>query len=250
MESRRLEIVLHSAKDLYNVKHFGTMDPYAMVWFAGGGMVSEIRTTAVARKAGSCPVWEFSMEYEAVPMKNDYILFCEIQHDGKLLDRKIGEVQVPFTELLAGDASRKNARYPVKIESGEVMGSIILSHKFIEQVVISRKKDDQVTDSSKVSSTSGTKNKANTETLSSGKSSKNNGNGKGKAKEHTPIKKVNGKKKDGMMKSIAKSVEAEVEEEVEVEDEYDEGQIDDQVDDVGGEEEDYNDEDDGEEEDY
>ncbi|KAI3828998.1 hypothetical protein L1987_03111 [Smallanthus sonchifolius] len=181
MESCRLEIVLHSAKDLCNVKHFGTMDLYAKVWFAGGGIVSETRTTPTAKNSGSCPVWEFPMEFDSVPMKTDNVLFCEIQHDGKLFDRKIGEVQVPFKDLLAGDGSRKNVSYPVKIHSGEVMGLIILSHKFSEPVV--------------TSSTSGTENYKD--------SSK-------KDKEHTPIKKVQGKKKDGMMKRVAKSVGTQV----------------------------------------
>ncbi|KAI3703345.1 hypothetical protein L1987_73342 [Smallanthus sonchifolius] len=181
MESRRLEIVLHSAKDLHDVKHFGTMDLYAKVWYVGGGKASETHTTPVAKKCGSFPVWEFPMEFDLVPMKTDNVLFCEIQHDGKLFDRKIGEVQVPFKDLLAGDGSRKNVSYHVKIQSGEVMGLIILSHKF-----------------SKDSSTSGTENRKNSN------------------KKDTPIKKVQvqGKKKDGMMKRIAKSVGTKVASEV------------------------------------
>ncbi|KAI3703346.1 hypothetical protein L1987_73343 [Smallanthus sonchifolius] len=171
MESRRLEIVLHSAKDLCDVKRFGTMDLYANVWFAGGGIVSETRKTPIAQNSGSCPVWEFPIEFDSVPMKTDNVLFCEIQHDGTLFDRKIGEVQVPFKDLLDGDGSRKNVRYPVKIPSGEVMGLIILSHKFSEPVV--------------TSSTSGTEN-------------------------YTPIKKVQGKKKGGMMKRVAESVGTQV----------------------------------------
>ncbi|MFS7955110.1 putative C2 domain-containing protein [Helianthus anomalus] len=108
MASRRLEIVLHSANDLYDVKHFGTMDPYAMLWVAEGGrgVVSEQCKTEVAKKAGSCPVWNYPMRFQLESRKNSYILFCEIKHGGKLFDRKIGEVQVPFTDLLAGDASR------------------------------------------------------------------------------------------------------------------------------------------------
>ncbi|KAD4586162.1 hypothetical protein R6Q59_035491 [Mikania micrantha] len=126
-----LEITLHSAKNLYDVKNFGTMDPYAMIWITGGGVKSEIYKTNVAKNAGSCPVWDYHILFKlAEPMINDYILFCEIQHDSKLFDRKIGEVQVPFTELLAGDCPRTRVSYPVKTQSGEVKGEIIISCKF------------------------------------------------------------------------------------------------------------------------
>ncbi|KAI3703347.1 hypothetical protein L1987_73344 [Smallanthus sonchifolius] len=175
-------MVVHSAKDLCNVKHFGIMDLYAKVWYVGGGMVSETHTTPVAKNCGSCPVWEFPMEYDSVPMKTDNVLFCEIQHDGTFFNRKIGVVKVPFKDLLAQDGSRENVSYPVKIHSGEVMGLIVLSHKFSEPVVTS----------SKVSSTSGTK------------------NCKDNNKKNKPIKKVQGKKKDGMMKRVAKNVGTQV----------------------------------------
>ncbi|XP_022023715.1 protein SRC2-like [Helianthus annuus] len=126
MASRRLEIVLHSANDLYDVKHFGTMDPYAMLWVAEGGrgMVSEQCKTEVAKKVGSCPVWNYPMRFQLKPTNNSYILFCEIKHD-----------------LLAGDASREKVGYPLRTPSGEVKGEIILSHKFtVGKVCRPRKK--------------------------------------------------------------------------------------------------------------
>ncbi|KAL8231970.1 hypothetical protein R6Q57_001748, partial [Mikania cordata] len=126
--SNNLEIVLHSAKNLFDVKFFGTMDPYAMIWITGSGVMSEIYKTNVAKKAGSCPVWDYPILFKIDPMMiKNYTLFCEIQHDGKLSDRMIGEVQVPFTELLAGDGPRTRVSYPVKMCTGEVKGEIIIS---------------------------------------------------------------------------------------------------------------------------
>lgn len=131
--SRKLELILHSANDLQDVKVFGTMDPYATIWIAEGGIVSKTHKTDVAKKAGSFPVWNHRMVFNVnYPLKTNCILFCEINHDGKLLDRKIGEVQVPLTEFLAGDGSSKKVSYPVKTESGEVKGDIVVSYKFLE----------------------------------------------------------------------------------------------------------------------
>ncbi|KAL8251796.1 hypothetical protein R6Q59_035489 [Mikania micrantha] len=134
--SNNLEIVLHSANNLFDVKFFGTMDPYAMIWITRGGVImSKIYKTDVAKKAGSCPVWDYPILFKIDPMIKNYTLFCEIQHDGTLIDRKIGEVQVPFTELLAGDGPRSRVSYPVKTCSGEVKGEVIISCKFSEPVV-------------------------------------------------------------------------------------------------------------------
>ncbi|MFS7974442.1 putative C2 domain-containing protein [Helianthus anomalus] len=120
MESLTLEIVLHSAKDLYNVKFFGTMYPYATLWIDGGGggaqEVFKQYKTKVAKKAGTCPVWDYHMEFQLHYMNSSYSLFCEIQHNGKWFDRMIREVQVPLKDL----TSKQKARYPVKIPSGEV----------------------------------------------------------------------------------------------------------------------------------
>ncbi|KAI3729326.1 hypothetical protein L6452_17982 [Arctium lappa] len=134
MESHKLEIILHSAKDLFDVKFFGTMDPYAVVWIAGDGKESKPRTTAVAKKGASSPIWNCPMQFNDVPMQNNYTLFCEIKHDGKLFDRDIGNVQVPFADLLAGNGSGERLSYPVKTSSGEVQGEIIVSHKFSKPI--------------------------------------------------------------------------------------------------------------------
>ncbi|KAJ0890895.1 putative C2 domain superfamily protein [Helianthus annuus] len=89
--------------------------------------------TKVTKKAGTCPVWDYRMEFQLHYMNSSYSVFCEIQHDGKWFDRMIREVQVPFKELLT---SKQKARYPVKIPSGEVQGEIILSHKLSEVGII------------------------------------------------------------------------------------------------------------------
>ncbi|KAI3678254.1 hypothetical protein L6452_37539 [Arctium lappa] len=134
MVSQKLKIILHSAKGLSQLHVLGTMDPYAVVWIAGDGKDTKPCKTAVARNAASSPVWDCPMEFDVFPIHNNHILFCEIKHDGKLIDKKIGEVQVPFTDLLAGDASGEKVSYPVKTSSGEVKGEIILSHKFSERI--------------------------------------------------------------------------------------------------------------------
>ncbi|KAD4586163.1 hypothetical protein R6Q59_035490 [Mikania micrantha] len=188
--SRELEIVLHSAKSLYDVKNFGTMDPYAMVWITREGVKSDIYKTNVAKNAGSCPVWDYPILFKLVePMINDYILFCEIQHDSKLFDRKIGELQVPLTELLAGDGPRTRVSYPVKTQSGEVKGEIIISCKFLEPVVMSDA-------NTSISQGSGTL-----------ESEKKDETGTGDGLEET---KVEEKKKDGLMKRIAMKMETKV----------------------------------------
>ncbi|KAK1418943.1 hypothetical protein QVD17_28096 [Tagetes erecta] len=232
METHKLEIILHSAKDLHVDKHLGTMDPYANVWFSGGGMTSAVRKTTVAKNANSCPVWEFPMEFNVVfPIKDDYILFCEIQHERKLLDRKIGEVQVSFKDLLAGDASRKNVSYPVKIQSGEVKGFIVLSHKFAEPIgkvtspLQTKKKESETSGDLK----SGKKNdavkkeKKEREGKSGGKTFSDLKSGKKKEREEKSggktsgdiksgkkngdgKKKMTGKKNGEMIKRIAKSM--------------------------------------------
>ncbi|KAJ0451873.1 putative C2 domain-containing protein [Helianthus annuus] len=183
MESRTLEIVLHSAKDLYDVKFFGTMDPYATLWIDGGGggaqEVFKQYKTNVAKKAGTCPVWDYRMEFQLHSMSSNYSLFCEIQHDGKLFDRMIGEVQVPFKDLLA---SKQKARYPVKRPSGEVQGEIILSQKLLDEVI------------------------SNKDGISS--TDKKNGTGNRKPKVHSSANKVQGKKKkkNGAVKQFAMNV--------------------------------------------
>ncbi|PWA42155.1 calcium-dependent lipid-binding (CaLB domain) family protein [Artemisia annua] len=135
MESCKLEIVLHSGKSLNNIKNFGTMDPYVVVWISGGGKDTKPLKTEVAKRGGSFPVWNYSMDFNISSMNNNYTLFCEIKHDGHMVDRNIGQVQIPFKDLLAGDTFGENVSYPVKISSGEVKGEIILSHKFSQSEV-------------------------------------------------------------------------------------------------------------------
>ncbi|KAK1432253.1 hypothetical protein QVD17_09148 [Tagetes erecta] len=139
-------------------------------------MVSKTCTTDVAKKAGSCPVWNHRMVFNVNPLKKDCILFCEMHHDGKLSNRKIGEVQVPLSEFLAGDGSSKKVSYPVKTVSGEIKGDIVISYKLLEPGVT---KDG-----------SGT-----------GKKEGSTGNPKDVKKDSVPKK-----KKDGFMKFMAKGV--------------------------------------------
>ncbi|KAI3499027.1 hypothetical protein L1887_34819 [Cichorium endivia] len=144
MESAKLQIVLHCGKDLSDVKHLTPMDPYAIVWIAGDGKESK-HITPIAENGACNPEWEFSMDFYIVSMNPEYTLFFEIIHDGALFDRKIGEVQVPFSDLLATDAPRDKVSYQVTTPSGEKKGEIIVSHKFSE-LVMSSDEDDVDTD--------------------------------------------------------------------------------------------------------
>ncbi|XP_076909655.1 protein SRC2-like [Bidens hawaiensis] len=128
MESCKLEIILHSAKDLFDVKIFGTMDPYALLCITrlDRSMTSDLYKTNVAKGAGPYPVWEYRMQFEVVSMNNSDILICQIKHDGTLFDRDIGEVIMPLSHLLAGNALGEKVSYPVKLDTGEVQGKIIL----------------------------------------------------------------------------------------------------------------------------
>ncbi|CAI9266103.1 unnamed protein product [Lactuca saligna] len=96
MESADLTLFIHYANDLKDVKHFGTMSPYVVVWIAGYGMESQKITTPVAEKAGCYPEWEYPVKFHIVPVKREYSLFIQIKHDGTMFDRHIGEVEVRF----------------------------------------------------------------------------------------------------------------------------------------------------------
>ncbi|PWA85242.1 calcium-dependent lipid-binding (CaLB domain) family protein [Artemisia annua] len=146
MKFSKLEIVLHSGKSLDDVKIFGTMDPYVVVWISGGGKETKALKTEVAKRGGCFPVWNYSMHFNISSTNNNYILFCEIKHAGHIVDRDIGQVQIPFKDLLAGDASGVNVSYPVKIWSGEVQGEIVLSHKFSRPEVNKKDSSGKVAD--------------------------------------------------------------------------------------------------------
>ncbi|KAL7596196.1 hypothetical protein Lser_V15G29575 [Lactuca serriola] len=142
MESAKLEIVIHCAKGLKNVKHLSSMNPYAAVWIAGDGELSKPQETHVAEKGHCNPTWECSMHFNIISINTKSILCFKIIHRGLLTKRKIGEVQVPFTVLLAGDARECcKAIYQVTIPSGKKQGEIIVSHKFSEFAVSSSKDD-------------------------------------------------------------------------------------------------------------
>ncbi|PWA55883.1 protein SRC2 [Artemisia annua] len=122
------------------------MDPYVVVWISGGGKDTKPLKTEVAKRGGSFPVWNYSMDFNISSMNNNYTLFCEIKHDGHMVDRNIGQVQIPFKDLLAGDTFGENVSYPVKISSGEVKGEIILSHKFSQSEVNEKDSSGKVAD--------------------------------------------------------------------------------------------------------
>ncbi|GJS48270.1 calcium-dependent lipid-binding family protein [Tanacetum coccineum] len=94
MESCKLEIFIHSGKGLTDVKHFGTMDPYVLVWLAGEYERSPVYRTQTAIKGASCPVWNLRVEFNIASRHKNYTLFCEIKHDGTFLDRDIGQVRI------------------------------------------------------------------------------------------------------------------------------------------------------------
>nr|GEZ23939.1 hypothetical protein [Tanacetum cinerariifolium] len=137
MESCKLEIVIHSGKGLIDVKHFGTMNPYVLVWLAGENEQSPVYQTKTAIKGATCPVWNSRVKFNIASRYKNYILFCDIKHDGTYLDRDIGQVLVRLGNLLAGGDSGENVSYPVKTSSGEIGGELILSHtiSFGEKVV-------------------------------------------------------------------------------------------------------------------
>ncbi|GJW52876.1 calcium-dependent lipid-binding family protein [Tanacetum coccineum] len=101
MESCKLEIVVHSGKGLTDVKHFGTMDPYILVWLTGEYEMSPVYRTQTAIKGATCPVWNFRVKF------------------------------------IIASRSGENVSYPVKTSSGEIGGKIILSHtiSFGENVI-------------------------------------------------------------------------------------------------------------------
>ncbi|KAI3780039.1 hypothetical protein L2E82_09897 [Cichorium intybus] len=106
MECAELTLVIHYAKDLKDVKHLGTMDPYAVVWIAGYGKESEKVTTPVSQKRGCYPEWDYSIKFHIVPMKREYSLFIQIKHDGTIIDRHIGEVE-DMTGLASAHGKKK-----------------------------------------------------------------------------------------------------------------------------------------------
>ncbi|GKE56275.1 calcium-dependent lipid-binding family protein [Tanacetum coccineum] len=124
MEPCKLEIVIHSGKGLTEVKHFGTMDPYVLVWLAGENEQSPVYKTKTAIKGATCPVWNSRVKFNIASRYKNYTLFC----DGTYFDRDIGQVQVRLRDLLAGGVSGVNVSYPVKTSLGEIGGEIILSH--------------------------------------------------------------------------------------------------------------------------
>ncbi|KAI3508882.1 hypothetical protein L1887_23902 [Cichorium endivia] len=131
MEPIKLELILHSAQGLNNVKKMGTMDPYAVIWIAGNSSDSKVKTNT-AKNGGSNPVWdalfEFNIEQDAT-MQENLVLVCEIKHSGTVVDRNIGQVQVPLKHLLSEDASGEKVSYPVMTPSGGVEGMILISYK-------------------------------------------------------------------------------------------------------------------------
>ncbi|KAI3516050.1 hypothetical protein L1887_14959 [Cichorium endivia] len=135
MEPAELTVVIKNGKDLKDVKHLGTMDPYAVVWIAGCGKESEKVTTPVSQKRGCYPEWDYPIKFHIFPMKTDYSLFIQIKHDGTMFDRHIGEVEVPFADLLKPNASKGNVNYRLSRPSGKKKGEIILSHEFSKLVV-------------------------------------------------------------------------------------------------------------------
>lgn len=136
MESSKLQIILHCGRGLTDVKSFGTMNPYVIVWVAKDGeKLSKLVNTDVSQKGASSPVWECPIEYDDVTsIDKSSTLLLEIKHNGKWFDRDIGQVEVPFKDFLTGEYGfgRQNVSYPVKISSGEYKGEIILSHNLFK----------------------------------------------------------------------------------------------------------------------
>lgn len=136
MEAAELTLVIHYAKDLKDVKYFGTMDPYAVVWIAGCGNESKKVATPRAEKGGCYPEWQYTIKFHLVPVMREYSLFIQIKHEGKMFDRHIGEVEIPFADLLNPiHTSIGKATYRLSIPSGEKKGEIIFSHEFSKLVV-------------------------------------------------------------------------------------------------------------------
>lgn len=118
------------------------MDPYAKVWIDGEGTKST-HITKTAIKGDADPVWESYMDFGYVSVNKNNLLFIEIKHDGKIFDREIGLVKVPFSDLLAGDpAVGDKVTYPVTIKTGEKQGQVTFSYKFTDFVVKSAAADD------------------------------------------------------------------------------------------------------------
>lgn len=131
-------VTIHSAEGLKNVKHISAMNPYVIVGIMNNDVNSKSVRTITKVNGGSNPVWEKVIEFVVTrdpSMLTSYQLVCDIKHEGKLGDRCIGQVKVPFEHFLNGDAIGHMIRYPVVRSNGKTKGTIIISHEIKEKMI-------------------------------------------------------------------------------------------------------------------
>lgn len=137
MDSRLLEIVIVSAKDLKNIRHITAMDVYIEATISGDPNAKQ--TTPVARDGGTKPTWNFPVHFTVdtaadVLRRSRPVLFLKLRCARSVRgDKDIGEAQVPIEDLLAlsgGGTSARSVSYPVLMPNGKPRGQVHFSFKF------------------------------------------------------------------------------------------------------------------------
>ncbi|GJX31530.1 calcium-dependent lipid-binding family protein [Tanacetum coccineum] len=92
MEPCKLEIVIHSGKGLTDVKSFGTMNPYVLVWLAGENEQSPVYQTKTVIKGATCPVWNSRVKFN-IASRGEILLSHKISVGENVVDMKSIETE-------------------------------------------------------------------------------------------------------------------------------------------------------------
>ncbi|GAB2273795.1 hypothetical protein Dimus_008571 [Dionaea muscipula] len=149
MEYRILDVTVLSADDLNKVNLISKMDPYVVVYLAGGSHATAAaykHKTPIDRDGDTNPSWNYPIkltfnESEA-RTSNRLTLVFEILCSRSLGDKLIGEVHVPIKELLSdgGDlkskpqATAQFVSYQVRKPCGKPKGVLNFSYKLGDYV--------------------------------------------------------------------------------------------------------------------
>lgn len=134
MELRALELVIHSAKDVPNVRYLGKMKVYAKVSISGDPN-SEL-VTPVDNKGETNPLWNYQINYiladQAVQLREGTAnvvirLYCK-----RLLgDRYIGEANINLKSLFDYSQSYQGLwRDVLRFDDNGTFGKLCLSYRF------------------------------------------------------------------------------------------------------------------------
>ncbi|XP_072997766.1 protein SRC2-like [Typha latifolia] len=139
MAYRSLEVTLISAKDLKKVAFFSKMAVYAEISISGGDSRSRKRTIA-DREGGRSPTWNIRLRFP-VPATGDpatdrLALRVLLRSRHFLGDRDVGEVYIPFRELLDPSPAVEEPRFVSyqirRLKSGNPKGVLSLYYKVLE----------------------------------------------------------------------------------------------------------------------